>query len=556
MTRTLLSLFLCLAAAAPAAAKEYRATRFDARIVVQPGGALEVTETVVFTFEEGTFREVFRTIPTRGTDGVDFVRASMNGVVLPVGTADGQVELRERNGLRVLWRFPPTSGTSHTFELTYLARGVVRQDGREERLEWRALPRDHNYAVDASRVEFLLPAEPLREPSIDERRISGGVTVEGDGRIATVIANGIRTDGGFTVSIPFARGAVLDGPPAWQARATAHRQKLPMWLTAAGLVSAGWLILLFAMRQNADRPPPERSVEWTSLIPPEPLPPAIAGALVSNGRPQLEHAMATIFALADRGIVTIREDPHRTLGQRKFVVQRTRAGEHLLAHEEAALDIIFAKASGAEASVTIGKARSYLARHWSRFRKAVMGELAEMRLIDRSRAEYRRRYLTAGVVMLGLAAAALVGALLLLEDYGAYPMLVPLALMIGGLMSFIFMAAHTPLSNDGVHRAEQWRGYRKHLSDPQEIQSRWGASGPAEARILPYAVALGLASAWSKFMKKGKVQTPAWFHAASHEDASPAFAVFIATGGAGAHGGGAPGAGGAGVAGGGASGAR
>lgn len=554
MTRFLLSLFLCVAAAAPAAAKEYRANRFDARIVVQPGGSLEVTETVVFTFEEGTFREVFRTIPTRRTDGVEFVSASMDGVALPVGTSPGQVELRRKNGLRVLWRFAPTSGTTHTFVLTYIARGVVRVDGREERLEWMALPRDHNYRIDSSQVEFLLPAEPLREATVDERRVTGGISVTGSGRTATVMANGIRSDGRFTVSIPFARGAVLDGLPAWQARQLAHREKLPVWLTAAGLISAAWLILLFAIRQNADRPTRERPVEWTSLIPPEPLPPAIAGALVSNGGPQLEHAMATIFSLADRGIVTIREDAQRTMGQRKFVVQRTRAGEHLLPHEEAALDIIFAKATGAEASVTIAKARSYLVRHWSRFKSAVTGELGAAGLTDPARIAYRRRYMMAGLIMIALALVALGACLLLLDDYGAYPMLMPLALVIGSVASFSFMAAHTPLSNEGVRRAEQWRGYKKHLSDPQGIETRWGASGPAEARILPYAVALGLAAAWSKFMKKGKVQTPVWFHAASHQDAGPAFAVFIATGGAGGHGGGAPGGGG--VAGGGASGAR
>ena len=120
------------------------------------------------------------------------------------------------------------------------------------------------------------------------------------------------------------------------------------------------------------------------------------------------------------------------------------------------------------------------------------------------------------------------------------------------------MSTHTPLSNEGVRRAQLWRAYKKHLSDPEAIESRWGSSGPAEARILPFAVALGLASAWAKFMKKSKGQTPAWFHAASHGDAGAAFSVFIATGGAGAHGGGAHGGGGiaGGVAGGGASGAR
>ena len=554
MLRTILTLLFCLAAAAPAVAKEYRATRYDSRIDVERGGHLRITETVVFTFEEGTFREVFRTIPTRRTDGVEFVSASIDGVRLPPGTAPGQVEVRRRNGLRVTWHFPPTSGTTHTFELSYIARGVVRQEDGRELLAWMALPAEHGYRVDASRVEIVLPAEPIAEPVVTENRVDGGLTVNRTGASVVVLASDIRRNGRFTVSAVMPRGTVLDGPPAWQARQMAHRDKLPLWLSVAGVTLALGLMLLFALRQSGDHPKKERGVEWTSLIPPDPLSPALAGALVANGQPQLQHAMATVFALAERGIVSIREEPRGVFGQRNFVIQRTRAGEHLAPHEETMLDIIFSKASGAEASVPIARARSYVMRHFGRFKKAVAADLADAGLLDSGRMAHRRRYGITGVVLLALAGIVAAGCLLLIDRYGGYPLLIPLALALAALASFIFMAAHTPLSNDGVRRAEQWRGYRKHLTDPQGIASRWGASGPAEARILPYAVALGLAAAWAKFMKKGKVEAPAWFHAAAQGDGGPAFAAFIATGGAGATGGGTPGAGG--VAGGGASGAR
>ena len=83
------------------------------------------------------------------------------------------------------------------------------------------------------------------------------------------------------------------------------------------------------------------------------------------------------------------------------------------------------------------------------------------------------------------------------------------------------------------------------------------ALGGSLARSLPYAVALGLASAWAKFLKTQPHLAPPWFRAlpASTTD-SAAFVAFVAYGGAGAssgaHGGGGAGAG---AAGGGASGA-
>ena len=88
---------------------------------------------------------------------------------------------------------------------------------------------------------------------------------------------------------------------------------------------------------------------------------------------------------------------------------------------------------------------------------------------------------------------------ILADREGGGPFFIPLALAIAGVTSLIVAASHTPLSNEGVRRAEQWRAFKRHLSDPQAIEPRWGASGTGEARILPLAVALGLAAAWSKF---------------------------------------------------------
>lgn len=551
--RFLFAALLVLTATVSAAAKDYHAARFDSRIVIQQGGSLRVTETIVFVFE-GTFHEVFRTIPTSRTDGVEFVSASMDGAVLPQGDGPGQVEIRKRNGLRVTWHFEPVKDSTHTFELTYIARGVVTQEEHEERLAWMALPREHNYKVLDSRVDLVLPELPLRPPAVAEHRVEGDVSMEQVGLTATVFASRIRSNGRLTVSVPFARGTLLDGPPAWQARQAAQFEKMPLWVGAGGGIVLACLMVLFGLRQSDDHPPAERAIEWNSLIPPEPIPPAIAGVLVTNGRVQLEHSIATIFALAERGIVTIREEPRGTFGQRNFLIQRTRAGEHLAQHEETVLDIIFAKSTGAEASVSIAKARSYLMRGGSRFKHAIMRELADAGITDSARLGQRRRYQTMGLVLLGMTGAATLVSIGLLQRYGGWPFFMPLGLLIGALASFIFMAAHTPLSNDGVRRAPQWRAYRKHLSHPAEIETRWGSSGPAEARILPFAVALGLAAAWSKFMKKSKGPTPAWFHAAAHGDAGAAFSTFVATGGSGAHGGG--GTSGGGVAGGGSSGAH
>src|SRR4051794_30667716 len=167
--------------ATEAAAKSYFAERFDALIKVLPGGALEVTETVASRFESGAFDHVFRELATRRTDGIDIVSASMDGRSFTSGTGVDQFEVTGRSKPRVQWRFTPTSNSTHTFVLTYIARGVVTQGADADVLAWRALPSEHQYRIDAAAIEFVLPGAAIAgddsaaRPRTEAHRVDGTV---------------------------------------------------------------------------------------------------------------------------------------------------------------------------------------------------------------------------------------------------------------------------------------------------------------------------------------------------------------------------------------------
>ena len=113
-------------------------------------------------FESGTFREVFREIPARRTDGIEVMRAEMQGVPLPFGTEAGTVEVRQRNGrVRVVWRFRPVEEVTRTFVLNYRVKGVLRQEGGADLLVWRGTPGEHVHDR-TSTLRFELPGSPLR----------------------------------------------------------------------------------------------------------------------------------------------------------------------------------------------------------------------------------------------------------------------------------------------------------------------------------------------------------------------------------------------------------
>ena len=542
--RTLVAALFVLLVANPAQASSYTAQRFDSRIEVQPGASLRVTETILFRFESGTFTEVFRTIPSRNSDGIEFISASMDGAGMREGEGAGHIRRRRQNGLRIEWHFAPVGPSTHTFVLEYAINGVAQKVDAADVIGWIALPKEHAYRIEASTIEMTLPAQPAGEPVVAVHRV-GQYDPDLEGTRVTVQAGDIGKNGWVEVRLRFAAGAIISQPPAWQQRRQEQRKYVTPSLVASGVVLFGGFVLLFGLRQNYDSPPKDVQAPRTFAGPPDALPPALAGTLAANGRPKVEHAMSALFGLAARGAVAIREEAHGRLRGPHFTISRT--GDRRVApHEGALLDSIFK--SSPDERVDLNRARSQVMRGFRRFREAAITELQDAGMFDAARRRVQSRYFNLAAIIAAVAVVSLMPAIALIDRAGPSPMLVSLATGIVALVSFIYGFAHTPLSNEGVRRGEAWRAFQKQL---REMPGDGSATD-----LLPFAVAFGLASSWARLFKSQGVALPAWFQAASQGDAHTGFATFVAYGGAGhtsAHGGGAAGAGAS--AGGGASGA-
>jgi hypothetical protein len=554
MRHLLTALFLVLVAS-PAGANTYTAERFDSRIEVLTEGSLRVTETIRFRFESGTFTKVFRTIPTRNSDGVEFISAAMDGVVLPEGTGPGTIKRRRQNGLRIEWLFAPTGPSTHTFVLSYNVAGVAhRVDGQAvDAVGWIALPTEHAYRIEASTIEVLLPAPLIGAPVVDVRRVDQ-YDLDQSAEHVVVEANNIGKNGWIDVKLQFAQGAVIQQPPRWQQRRLAQRRYLAPSLIAGGVVLFAGFVLLFGLRQGYDAPPRDMQTPHTFIAPPDSLAPALAGALVANGSSHVEHAMSTLFALAARGIVTIREDVRGRFRGSHFTIAVNRDRRPgLSAHEQALLDILFKSSS--ESSVELTAARSSVMRRFGQFRNAVTGELRDAGMLDDGRRRIQKRYFALALVLAAAAVVSVIPAIAMIDTYGPAPMLISLAIGVVALVSGIYGSAHTPLSNEGVRRAATWRAFQKYLRDVARegvARQDWFTSGQSPMDLLPTAVALGHAGSWAKLFKARGIPLPTWFQA-SRADPQSAFVAFVAHGGSGAGSGGAAGAGAS--AGGGASGA-
>ena len=551
MMRFVLAALVALVATPVFADNRYSADRYDSRIEFVDGGAIRVIETIAIRFEQGTFTQFYRAIPVRRTDGINIVSARMDGEPMGEQNGDRGIEVSRSSNVRVTWRFPPTSDATHVFELTYLAHGVVRQGSDADVLAWRILPTEHRYPITSSTIDIVLPAEQTIAPSLDNHRV-GDYTVHVSDGLIRINASAIRGNGWVQASVRLPPGSVISGPPEWQRHEDEINARAGVWITTAGLVLIAGFVLLFFVRQQYDSPGEPFVVALPhTTVPPDQLSPSIAGALLTNGSPRLEQAMAAIVSLANRGELRIDEQA-RILGQRHFVIARTAQKRPLAPYEETLLDILFG--ANGDRTVALGKARNRLMRHFRKFKTALEPAMQSAGLIDEDRRAVRMRFAHIAAACLIAAGASAFALAFVVERFGPWPMLVALAVGITGVTALICFAAHTPLSNEGIRRAREWRGFRQYLRDI----ARDREPSPGERMMqqsLPYAVALGLAQSWASYLKRHRSAAPEWFRAVSAGagDGAVAFSSFVASGGAGAHGGGPAGAGAA--AGGGASGA-
>ena len=552
-----------LAAALPAiAAKPYRAEHFHSRVVVEPGGAILVTETIRFVFGSEPFTYVYRELLSRRTDGLTVIEASMDGVPMERGKGAGQFEIkRDDNRRRVVWHFPPTSNAARTFTVTYRAAGVVWQDADSDVLAWTLLPTRHEYAIACASGEVAYPAgsAPVADAVLDP----AASEVRHDARTIRFERCPFERNASWVVTLRFAPRSVAAVAPRWQQRSIRNRENTPLFLGLGGLILLAGVggFVMFALNHRHGR------VDTSGAVPspPDDLPPALAGALMGTGASAgWGPVLGAMMDLARRGALTMQSV--EKAGFLKSHEVRITAGPtpaDAAPHERVLLDLLFNDKNGPRASVTFSElARTFASsRRWKRLREAISSDLRADRLLDGDRERTRGRVIVIGLVILLSSIAGFIGSVALFDRFGEPVLSLPIALLIVGVVGMITGASLSPLSEEGHRRAERWRAFKRTLGGTSEISA--GAPPPVERveRWLPYAVAFGTALAWMKrLQKQGVTMGPSWLTAVNREGAhGPAnigatVAILSAGSSAGAHAGGhAGGAGGA--AGGGASGA-
>ena len=498
---------------AGAAEKSRTADRFDVTLNLGRDGSMTVTEGITIRFTGGPFTSVTRTLPRRAYDGIVDITAAMEGTTLPPGRGPGQVLVkRGEDGRTVTWHFTPVVDATRTFTLTYTVLGVVERLADQDRVNWMPVPARRDYPIRTVAVRLAWPdgAVLAGVPTIS----FGSARLTGDGRSAIFEAAALDRRQTVELSAGFAPGTAAAAPPAWQRRRDLGRaMALPSAIAAGTIVLAGmaWMLLFWNShrREAVDGCSPARD-----LAPPEALPVALAGAILSPGAGAAwPHALATLLDLARRGIVHIEElqdQPwHRS---RDYLIRLLTPGTDLRSHERGLLDLLFTTTAGPITSVTLSAAGRAAQSRLRLFQRPLEEELLAAGLVSPEHARTRGALVRGGLLLVAAGAIGFVVAAVLAREYGGWPLVVPGSLVGVAVSVLIVASRYSVLTTAGRFRAAQWASFFEVVREVAKGRRRIADAAWFEP-YLPHAAVRGHAPQWVKaFDRAGKIAgVPAWF---------------------------------------------
>ena len=498
-------------------------SRYDVDILVNTNGTLTVTEIQTIAFTGGqSFRKGFAVIPqARGTlsevkvweDSQTYTPSSSNQPYT------FETSTNDNGDLEIVWYFPPTVNTTHTYHLQYTVRSglLFYADRGYDRLQWKAIAPDHDAPIAAATVTVRVPsgAAVLRAGvSNDSPAVSG---IAPDQLSAAFDATGsLRSGQGLEVRLDFQHGVVAGSPPAWQFIYDLQEQYKPLIdLVSLGLfalIAIGGTLLIVMRWYTKGRDPVTGVIAEYVAEPPSDLPPGVVGTLVDE-RADMQDILGTLIDLARRGFITMEElNTPGFMGigsSRDFVFRRVANADQskLRPYEKLVLDRVV---PNDERKLSELKYKFY--QHVSEIQTELYKEVVAAGLFPVRPDTVRSRWGCGGV---GVVAVAFILGMVVLAWLGDVTLSVGLpfvALAIVGGIAAVSGANMPVKTRPGAEAAAAWLAFKRYLSNLNRYAKVDEATDQFE-KYLPYAIAFGIERSWiNRFARVEAVPMPGWYY--------------------------------------------
>jgi uncharacterized membrane protein YgcG len=510
--------------------------RFDVAIVVQPSGALEVTETIVQDFGSTPRHGIFRYVPNRYryTERYDRVyRIELVSVTTSPGAPDDVETSSEYDNFVIRIGDPDVEITGrHTYTIVYRVEGAMNGFETHDELYWNAIGADWEQPIARMRVRIEGPAAVTRVACYQGPFGStlGCTRAQVRDGAGAFLQEDLGAFTAMSVVVAFPAGTVASTAPIlderWSFDRAFDRSPAAVGGSLALLAAVVGAFSFLVWRRGRDvryvgspvdqvmgpgRPavgslpaPPEGRVEAPTqavplfeggegpveFAPPDGLRPGQVGTLVDEEANTLD-VTATIVDLAVRKHLVIEEVPKTWfLGKADWKLTRLSSDESdLLSYERLLLDGLFE--DGPE--VQLSDLRKRFAERLQKVKDELYQDAVRRKWFLRRPDKVRQTWVAVGIGALVLAIGIAV-ALAWFTHYG----LLGIPLVIGGVLLLIGANRMPRRTAKGTAITRRAAGFRRVIETAEEHTARWAEQEHVFTRYLPYAVVFGVTEKWAR----------------------------------------------------------
>jgi Predicted membrane protein (DUF2207) len=510
MIRRLL-LLACLTATPAQAQRSLAIQRFDAAIVVEPGGAVAVTEIITARFT-GSWNGIYRSVPVdyHTPQGFNWtLRLDLLGATDQNGQRFKVESKRERHYIKYKIWIPGAENATRTVVLRYRARNGLRFFEDHDELYWNVTGDEWDVPIEAASATIQLPSRATGIRAVAFNGIYGSTardaTVETGGTtIRITMPHRLDFHEGLTAVVGWDKGLVSE--PTGTDRALEFlASNWPLLIPIP--IFLGMLTAWYRLGRDPSRLPIAVQYE-----PPDSLTPAEAGVLIDSSA-DMRDITATVVDLAVRGSLKIEErDQSALLGllkRKDYVFHRLEPPpgvKGLVPHEQRVLEGIF---KDGKQEVNLSDLENEFYRQLSGIKQSIFDRLIG-RGFYRSRPDsVKGGWVAAGVVVGGL----LIG---LGSVFSARLNMTPLPWVIGGVLSGLILAVFGRImparTVAGARALERVLGFEEFLGRVEGDRLQRVVKTPKMfEQFLPFAMAFGVERKWAKAFQDIYREPPSWY---------------------------------------------
>ncbi len=257
--------------------------------------------------------------------------------------------------------------------------------------------------------------------------------------------------------------------------------------------------------------------------PPEGLTPAEAGTILDE-RLDMQDISATIIDLAVRGYIKITETEDKKLffseTSHEFELLKSIDNEELQSYEKEILKAFFGIYPSIKATCSLATLKNSFYQHLPAINKNIYASVVKNGYFQQSPEQVRNIY--AGV---GIALIALPIFLFVFFMNSGIAITLPIGLVVSGLIILAFSRIMPARTTKGVEMRRRILGLEEFIRTAEKDRLAFQEKENIFEKILPYALALGVAEKWAKVFDGLSMTQPSWYQGGT--GFGPNFSTYI-----------------------------